>query len=151
MEQRDLWRVEENKKAALKKIALGGVMEAIRPLSTSEMEAKVEALEDFKRWALMEEINWRQKSRETNSHRRQSHKLRLRINGCWSIEVRSMCKDIANAFQVLLSDLGEWGASLEGMNFSRINEMEASKLELPFSKEEVYAALCDMNGDKALG
>ena len=139
-------------------------METQLPLSTSEMEAKVEALEDFKRWGLMEEMTWRQKSREiwlkegdkntgffhrmVSSHRRQSHIKRLRINGCWYAEDRSMRKDIANTFQVL-SNPGEWRASLEGLNFSRINEMEASRLELPFSEEEVHAALCDMNGDKA--
>ena len=46
-------------------------------------------------------------------------------------------------------DLGEWRASFEGLNFSRINELEASRLELPFLEEEVYATLYYMNGDKA--
>ena len=108
-------------------------METQRPLSISEMEAKVEALEDFKRWVLMEETTLRQKSREiwlregdkntgffhrmANSNRRQSHIKRLRINGCWSNEDISMRKDIADAFKVLLSDPDKWRASLEGLNF----------------------------------
>ena len=62
-----------------------------------------------------------------------------------------MCKDIANAFQVLLSDPGEWRANLEGMKFSRINELGAFRLELSVSEEEVYAAMNGMNRDKALG
>ena len=52
-------KVEENKKATLKRIALWDTVETQRPLSISEMEAKVEALEDFIRWALMEETTWR--------------------------------------------------------------------------------------------
>ena len=37
------------------------------------------------------------------------------------------------------------------MNISRLNDMEASSLEIPFSVEEVSSALSDLNGDKAPG
>ena len=37
------------------------------------------------------------------------------------------------------------------MNISRLNDMEASSLEIPFSMEEVSSALSDLNGDKAPG
>ena len=47
-------RVEERKKLALKKIAHWDGVETQRPLSSREMENKVEALEDFKRWAFLE-------------------------------------------------------------------------------------------------
>ena len=60
-----------------------------------------------------------------------------------------MRKDIVDAFKVLLSNPSEWRASLEGQNFFRVNEVETSRLELPFSEEDVYAALNDMNGDNA--
>ena len=32
----------------------------------------------------------------------------------------------------MLSDIGEWRANLEGLNFQKINEREAERLEIPF-------------------
>ena len=55
------------------------------------------------------------------------------------------------AFKELLGDPGGWRASPEGLNFSRLNDLEASSLEVPFTEEEVHVALADMNGDKAPG
>ena len=54
-----------------------------------------------------------------------------------------------NAFKELFSDPGVWRVSLEGLNFSKLEELEAARLELPFSDEEVHTALFDLNGDKA--
>ena len=87
----------------------------------------------------------------TNSHKRQCHIRKMRINGVWTDDDSSMRKDIASAFQALLSDLGDWRASIEGLSFNRINELEASSLEVPFWAEEVFHALSDLNGDKAPG
>ena len=56
-----------------------------------------------------------------------------------------------NAFKVLLSDLGSWRASLEGLEFSRLEVSSASKLEEPFTEAEIHAALLNLNGDKAPG
>ena len=50
-------RVEERKKETLKTIAHWDSVEAQRPLSLDEMEVKVKASEDFKRWALMEKMS----------------------------------------------------------------------------------------------
>ena len=58
-----------------------------------------------------------------------------------------MHKDIADAFQVLLSDPGEWRANFQGLNFSRISDLEATSLELHFSIEEVFATLSDFVKD----
>ena len=49
-----------------------------------------------------------------------------------------------NAFKVLLGDPGAWRASPEGLN-----DMEALRLEVYFTKEEVHVALADLTGDKA--
>ena len=56
-----------------------------------------------------------------------------------------------NAFKGLLSDLGTWRASPEGLDFSMLEVSAASKLEEPFTEEEVHAALLNLNGDKAPG
>ena len=62
----------------------------------------MEALKEFKRWALLEEISWRQKSREiwlkdgdrntgffhkmANSRRRGNQISKMRINEAWRTE-----------------------------------------------------------------
>ena len=123
------------------------------------------ALEDFKHWALMVETYWRQKSREiwlkegernigffhrmANSRKRRNHLSKLRINGVWTIGEGMLNQDIVRDFKSLLSDPGDWRANPEGLPLSRISELDAINLEQPFSEEEVFASLREMNGDKA--
>ena len=52
---------------------------------------------------------------------------------------------------LISSDPRDWKASPDGLVFSRISEMNAQALELPFSVEEVLSTLHDMDGDKLLG
>ena len=58
---------------------------------------------------------------------------------------------IVEAFKSLLSETREWRASIDGLSFQTINEKEATRLELPFTIDEVFTALNDLNGDKAPG
>ena len=85
----------EVKKEALKKVKEWDDLDVQRPLSVREREQKLETLKEFKRWALLEEISWRQKSREIwlnegnrnigffhrmmNSHRRGNQISKMRI------------------------------------------------------------------------
>ena len=126
----------------------------------------MEAMEDFNSWALLEETSWRQKSRElwlrkgdrntgffhkmTNSHKRGNCIMKLRINGILITEEEELKQGIIDAFKSLLSYQGEWRANPEGLNFSRIDQLETTRLELPFSEEEeeVYYALWKLDGDK---
>ena len=96
MEQNLIWKSREKKKEALKKVKAWDVLEERIPLTLSERELKVEDVNDFKRWALLEEVHWRQKSREiwlkegdrntwffhrmANSHRRGNHIIKMKIN-----------------------------------------------------------------------
>ena len=142
-------------------------MESRRPLSDGELQDRLGAMEDLKKWAIMEEMSWRQKSREIwlkegdrntgffhkleNSHRKRNNIDRIRIGDQWLTDKEEVKFGIVKAFKELLGDPGGWRASPEGLNFSRLNNLEASSLEVPFTEEEVHVALADMNGDKAPG
>lgn len=57
-------RVEERKNTALKMLAHWDEVETQRVLTARELMTGLEALEDFKRWVVMEELSCHQKSRE---------------------------------------------------------------------------------------
>ena len=144
-----------------------------------EREQKMEALKKFKRWALLEEISWRQKSKEiwlnegdrntgffhrmANSHRRGNQISKMRINEAWLTEekelgqgvvepFKTLGQGVVEPFKTLLSDTGEWRTSLDRLSFQRISEEEIKRLELPFTEEEeVFTPLNDLDGDKASG
>ena len=50
-------RVEENKKKSLSKVAAWDDLENQRSLSLVEAEARLAAMEDFKKWSIMEETS----------------------------------------------------------------------------------------------
>ena len=51
-----------------------------------------------------------------------------------------------NAFQQLLEEPG-WRVDIEGLHLQRLNHSEAEALEMPFTEEEIFLALMEMNGD----
>ena len=57
-------KVEENKISALIKVAFWDNLVCQRPLSSVELDERMSAMEDFKKWSVMEEASKRQKSRE---------------------------------------------------------------------------------------
>ena len=57
-------RLEANKKLALSQIEAWDGLEETRDLSMEEIEAKKGAKDAFKNWVTLEEIHWRQKSKE---------------------------------------------------------------------------------------
>ena len=77
------------------------------------------ATANFKKWALLEETSWRQKSREiwlkegdrntkffhrvANSHKRNNALNRIKINGYWFTEEREIKQGMVEAFKNLLS------------------------------------------------
>ena len=75
----------------------------------------------------------------------------MKINGRWSYEETDLRKGIVEAFKTAPSDTGDWRASIDGLTFPKIKEEKITKLEPPFTLEEVFAALSDLNGDKAPG
>ena len=53
-------------------------------------------------------------------------------------------------FKNLLTDPSAWHPTMEGLDFNRIDVEKAARLEEVFTEEEVFSALFDLNGDKAL-
>ena len=69
---------------------------------------------------------------------------KLRVNG--------VCQEgVAGAFQLLLSEIGEWRPSIEGLAFNSLSLADSATLEVPFFEEEVFSALSSLSGDKASG
>ena len=73
----------------------------------------------------------------------------MKINENWVTKDADLKRGIVRAFKSLLMDTGKWRANIDGLTFQSINEDEASKLENPFTMEEVFTALSNLNGDKA--
>ncbi|RVW86319.1 Transposon TX1 uncharacterized 149 kDa protein [Vitis vinifera] len=139
----------------------------VRSLSIEEDEVRKEARELYKKWALLEEVSWRQKSREiwlkegdrntkffhkmANAHRRRKQLNRIKVNERCFTEESEIKEEVDRNFQELLTDPGDWKPSIEGLNFERLEEREVERLEQPFSEEEVFEALKGCCGEKAPG
>ena len=137
------------------------------PLTASEVEAKNQALEDYKKWALLEETSWRQKSREiwlkegdkntkyfhkmANARARKNFLSKIRINEVTLSSSDDLKEGVCRAYKSLLSELGDWRPKINGLNFKELGEGSASSLEVEFSEEEIFAALSSCCGDKAPG
>ena len=63
-------------------------------------------------------------------------------------EVRSK---VVHFYQNLYTESDTWRPSMDGLEFSSIEEDERLELERDFSKEEVVKVLQEMEGDKAPG
>ena len=90
-------KVEVNKALVLNQVEFWDNVEVAWPLAVHELEARRGAKEDFKKWVFLEDISWRQKSRElwlkegdrnirffhkmANAHKRRSSMARVKING----------------------------------------------------------------------
>ena len=97
---------------------------------------KAGAAKEYQNWDVLEETSWRQKSREiwlkegdrntrffhrmAHSHRRRNTILQLNIKGELVREEEALRQGIANAFESLLTDPGEWRANHAGLTFSKI-------------------------------
>ncbi|KAJ9685002.1 hypothetical protein PVL29_017148 [Vitis rotundifolia] len=160
-------RLEDNKSAAIQQVEYWDQVESERRLTEEEISMKKEAKEGYAKWVNLEEIHWRQASRElwlregdkntgyfhrmATAHRRRNSLNRIRINGVWLSEEQEIREGIANAFHQMLSEDSKWKADIGGLNLKQISPQEAESMELPFSNNEVHSALLDMNGDKAPG
>ena len=123
-----IWNKEVNgnmstkKLEALAQLGLWDAKERERPLIIEENEVRRKVMDEFKKWAKMEEISWRQKSRELwlkegDKNTRFFHKMvnaqrrnlmaKLRVNGELLVREDSIKEGVANAFQRILARAGE--------------------------------------------
>ncbi|RVW17084.1 hypothetical protein CK203_076009 [Vitis vinifera] len=118
-------RVEVNKGLALRQIEFWDRVESGRDLSEREVDMKNEAKENFKKW---------------------NYNKWGGIGGGAGGE-----GGIVKAFQQQLREEPGWRADLGGLHLKSLDHSEAEALEVPFTEEEIFAALMEMNGDKAPG
>ena len=137
------------------------------PLTPRKAETKKLALEYYKKWALLEETSWRQKSREiwlregdkntkyfhkmANAKARRNFLSKIIVNGVNLSSLEDIKEGVCSAYQSLLSVSRDWRPSINGLNFKELGEGLASNLEVMFSEEEIFAALSSCCGDKAPG
>lgn len=135
-------------------------------LSPDEVVAKEESRLDFRKWALMEEMSWRHKSREVllkegdrninffhkmpNANRRRNSFGKVKINGVCLTKEIEIKEGIVRAFHNHFLELGEWRFSIRDTNFGMLNWQDATKLKEPFLENEVFNACSNLNGDKTL-
>ena len=159
--------LESNKFAVLQQADYWDQVESERRLTEEEISIKKEAKEGYAKWVNLEEIHWRQLSRElwlregdrnmgyfhrmATAHRRRNTMDRIKVNGIWLSEEQEVRTGIADAFKQLLTEDSEWKADMGGLNLNQISQQEADTLEFPFMEDEVHSTLMDMNGDKAPG
>ncbi|RVW44185.1 Transposon TX1 uncharacterized 149 kDa protein [Vitis vinifera] len=144
--------LESNKMAALQQVDYWDQVEGERGLTEEELSRRKEVKDDYAKWVRLEEIHWRQLSRElwlregdrntgyfhrmANAHRRRQSMDKIKINGVWLSEEQDVKNGIVDAFQRLLTEDSEWKADIGGLDLNQISQQEADTLELPFTEEE---------------
>ena len=107
-------RVEIKKKEALSRISYWDEVEKDKELSLTEAEEREMARENYKEWVDLEEVSWRQKTREiwlkegdrntgffhrmANSHRRRNSITSIRINGRNLVKEAEVKEGLVRAF-----------------------------------------------------
>ena len=128
--------LESNKLVALQQVEYWDQVESERRLTEEETSIKKEAKEGYAKWVNLEEIHWRQLSREIwlrkgdrntgyfhrmeNAHRRRHTMDRTKVRGVWLSEEQEVRMGIVDAFQRLLTEDSEWKADIGGLSLNQI-------------------------------
>ena len=122
-------RLECNKASALHQVEYWDLVESERSLSQEETKLKRKVKESYAKWVSLEEIYWRQLSRElwlrewdknmgffhcmATTHRRSKSMDRIKINEVWLSKEQEVREGVANAYQQLLLENSEWKVDIE--------------------------------------
>ncbi|RVW28580.1 hypothetical protein CK203_094801 [Vitis vinifera] len=92
-------------------------------------------------------------SAKEQSLRKQALKYKNEDQDTWDLgNKREDIKDrVVQVFHSLLSDSEEWRPKCNKLQVGVLGGEDAALLEVPFSEEEVFGVLWDLNGDKAPG
>ena len=126
----------ELKKEALSTISFWDDLEKEKELSLEEAEEREKARDNYKKWVDMEEVSWRQKSREiwlkegdintwffhrmANSHRRRNSIRSISINGRRFVKEPEIKEGLVGAFQSFLSASNNWCPPFPDLPFNLI-------------------------------
>ena len=141
-------KVEVKKKEALHRVSFWDDLEKEKELVLEERGERTKAKEEFKSWAVLEEISLRQKSRElwlkegdrntgyfhrmANAHRRRNCLRKIIINNRRLDKEAEIKEGLITAFKYLLSTPRVWRPSFPELSFNEIESGDASKMEEVF-------------------
>ena len=136
------------KAEALRRVGCWDNPEKERELSLEETNERVNARDDYKKWSLLEEVSWRQESRElwlkegdrntgffhkmANSHRRRNAINKIRVEGDWLIDDNAIQKGVVETFKSLLSESGGWRPAFPNIPMEVVGEEDSERLKNTF-------------------
>ncbi|RVW90723.1 hypothetical protein CK203_046447 [Vitis vinifera] len=109
-------------------------------LFVEEQSLRKQALEEYKKWVIMEETYWRGNSM-----------VKIKINGTWVTEKCDIKEWSGSGLPLFLSETEEWRPKCNELQVGVLGRGRCCNVEDLFSKEEVFGTLLDLNGDKVPG
>ena len=123
--------ITTRKELALKHMVLWDSVEGDRVLSVEKQNLIKQALEEYKKWVIMEETSWRQNFRElwlregdkntsffhkmSNAHKRINSLVKIKINNSWVTEECNIKDGVVQVLHSFLSKTNEWRPKCNGL------------------------------------
>ncbi|CAL1355157.1 unnamed protein product [Linum trigynum] len=151
----------------LKEIKGLSLIKESRPLSDFEAEDLIEKILDLEKALSLQEISWRQKSREVwlklgDQNSGFFHKMasfRRKMNFIWRIKINdttvegmdNIAQGVVEFYSNLFLEEYQTRPFPSNYNPPCLNSAESASLEKPFTEEEIWECLSDSDGTKAPG